>query len=253
MRATTRPTGPSEGLGDMEGEALAFVLGAALLGYPDAEFAPRLRMLLAAPALQRILRESNALETLAPILAFVAAPALLDDLRSEYIECFDRGALSPLYEGEYGRQRMVGKTPVLADLSGFYNAFGFAVASGDEGNGAESGDHIAVELEFMAVLLLEEAALSVSGDAEGMSIVREARRKFLLDHLGGFARGILRRPELARSAAYTAAMNFVSTRVEGQCVGFGIDPPALEGGGSAGEPEDMKCGDCALTALTQVQ
>jgi nitrate reductase assembly molybdenum cofactor insertion protein NarJ len=237
----------------LEADALAFALGAALMGYPDADFVPRLRSLLATPALQPLLAETNARAVLAPVLTVVDSPDAIDDLRSEYIECFDRAALSPLYEGEYGRQRMVGKTPVLADLAGFYQAFGFEVVDSASAPGAETADHLAVELEFVGVLLLKEAALVRLGDSEGVEIVRDARRKFLSDHLGGFARGIVRRSEVARSRFYTAAMGFVSGRVEAQCATFMLDPPALEGGGSAAESDEMKCGDCALTSLTQAQ
>lgn len=226
--------------------ALSFALAGAAMGYPDAHFGPRITNLLCAPELAG----RGAEQMLAPLLTCLATPESLDDLRSEYIECFERSALSPLYEGEYGRVRMVSKTAVLADLSAFYQAFGFELAEGD---GHETGDHLAVELEFYALLLMKEIALRGLEDAEGVEIVRDARRKFLLEHLGGFVRGLALRSEVGRSLPYTAAVSWAASLVEAECAVLGIDPVAAVGGGSAADSEEMKCGDCALTALTQAK
>lgn len=66
---------------------------------------------------------------------------------------------------------------LLADLTGFYKAFG--VASGDM-----ILDHLAVECEFMALLLLREAYAESSGNKEMHEIVKDAQKKFIRDHLG---------------------------------------------------------------------
>lgn len=227
-------------------DALGFALAGALMGYPDAAFSGRIKELLSVPELIG----HGAAEALARFLTWIGTPASLDDLRSEYIECFDRSALSPLYEGEYGRVRMVSKTGVLADLSAFYQAFGFEL---EEGDGHETGDHLAVELEFYALLLMKELALSGLGDSAGVDIVRDARRKFVLEHLGGFVRGLALRSEVTRSEPYAAAVGWIAALVEAECALLGVDPPPAIGGGSAADSEEMKCGECALTALTQAK
>lgn len=66
---------------------------------------------------------------------------------------------------------------LLADLTGFYKAFGVESKS-------MIIDHLAVECEFMAALLLREAYAESSGNKEMYEIVRDAQKKFIKDHLG---------------------------------------------------------------------
>lgn len=66
---------------------------------------------------------------------------------------------------------------VLADLSGFYKAFGM------KENEDITIDNFAVEAEFMSQLLLREAVGIQKGDQEMLEIVRGAEKKFLTDHL----------------------------------------------------------------------
>ncbi|MCK6572594.1 molecular chaperone TorD family protein [Myxococcota bacterium] len=233
---------------DLTTDALAFALGAAMLGYPDAEFGARMSSLAAEPRLAARLEETGDEVRLRPMLSLAMAPLRWDDLRSEYIERFERASFSPLSEGEYGRARTTGKAPILADLSGFYQAFGFELVLA---HGNELGDHLGVELEFYAVLLMKQAALAELGNPEGVEVVEAARRAFLRDHLGGFVRGLARRPEVAGPGAYPAAVAFIARLVELECARLGVDPAAAEAGGSAepGHDEEMKCGECALTTL----
>jgi TorA maturation chaperone TorD len=67
----------------------------------------------------------------------------------------------------------------LADIAGFYRAFGFQAVG-------ERPDHLAVELEFMALLYVKEAHARLSGSTEGAAICSESRRKFMADHLVGW-------------------------------------------------------------------
>jgi len=68
----------------------------------------------------------------------------------------------------------------LADIAGFYRAFGVEVAPG-----TERPDHIAIELEFMHLLAVKELVADQSeGREEQAEICREAQRNFLTDHLG---------------------------------------------------------------------
>lgn len=84
-----------------------------------------------------------------------------------------------------------GKGPVLADIAGFYRAFRFDPSR----EVAESPDHIAIELSFVAYLGLKEAYAVLRGAEEEAAIVREAASRFLEDHLGRWAAPLAERIE----------------------------------------------------------
>ena len=115
-------------------------------------------------------------------------PALLDlpaatveDLQADYLHLFDMKVACSPYESEYGMgNKSFTKTRDLADIAGFYAAFG--VSLGDEAG--ELFDHIQVELEFMSILALKEASACHDGHADGYAVTREGEASFLQDHLG---------------------------------------------------------------------
>lgn len=91
---------------------------------------------------------------------------------------FRRGSISPHETGhDAGTGAAGGMTFVLADIAGFYRAFGFQVAG-------ERPDHIVPELEFMALLHVKEAYALASSDEDGARVCADARRKFVQEHLG---------------------------------------------------------------------
>jgi putative dimethyl sulfoxide reductase chaperone len=193
--------------------ATDFLLASQLFGYPEAGASESLRQLLDAGA-----QPPPALR--AQLEAIIASPAEADELRSAYIDVFDRGRgeNSP-YETEYGRDRPLRKGAELADLAGFYRAFGL-----DQGAGAEMADHVAVECEFYAVLELKARALDARGDAEGVSIVQDAQKKFLADHLGRFVGALALRPGVQGSAFYRATAEWVCALVAAECARHGANP-----------------------------
>lgn len=68
----------------------------------------------------------------------------------------------------------------LADIAGFYRAFGVEVEPG-----TERPDHIGAQLEFMHLLAVKEiVAEQAGGSDEQAQICRDAQRAFLRDHLG---------------------------------------------------------------------
>lgn len=69
-----------------------------------------------------------------------------------------------------------GSAAELADIAGFYRAFGVTL-SGDK------PDHLVAELEFLALLLAKEARAVESGQAERAAVCADARARFLRDHL----------------------------------------------------------------------
>jgi TorA maturation chaperone TorD len=116
-------------------------------------------------------------------LAEAARAADAGALAEEHAFLFDRQPKCPAYEGAYGVPQLAGKGAQLADLAGFYAAFGVAPAAPE----ADLPDHIGAELEFMSVLALKEAHALAEGDAEALEVTRAAAIAFLRDHLGRWA------------------------------------------------------------------
>ncbi|MGH9876232.1 MAG: TorD/DmsD family molecular chaperone [Nitrososphaerales archaeon] len=107
----------------------------------------------------------------------------LEGIEREHNHLFTATAnvLIPVYETEYGMDTVFAKTKELADLNGFYLAFG--VELGKDANG-ERPDHLGIELEFMATLLIKEAYARNEGWDDKANVCLEGRKKFLKDHIG---------------------------------------------------------------------
>ena len=101
----------------------------------------------------------------------------------EYVTLFDRSPRCPPCEGAYGLPQMAGKAAQLADIAGFYAAFGVRPSEGQ----ADTEDHVAAELEFMSLLALKEAWARAEAHDERAEISREAAVAFLRDHLARWA------------------------------------------------------------------
>jgi nitrate reductase assembly molybdenum cofactor insertion protein NarJ len=87
---------------------------------------------------------------------------------------------SLMYETELGLPHEFRQSQELADIAGFYQAFGFHTGAAVR----ERPDHLATELEFMYLLALKEAYAVVNSMPEQAEICVDAQRKFLQDHLG---------------------------------------------------------------------
>lgn len=187
-----------------------FLLASLLTVYPDADF----------PSfVQHVLEDK---ELILPttihsaITALLQDPNKLDDLRSEYIDIFDRGrAANPLYETEYGRDRALAKGNELADIAGFYKAFGLELDHED--GQREMLDHVAVELEFYALLLVKSVNLREIEDQTGLEIVWDARQKFLKEHLGRFVAAIAERPGVRSSLYYSQVFDWCRDLISSEC------------------------------------
>ena len=102
-------------------------------------------------------------------------------LEGDQIRLFGPAGRCSLHETAYGDAgRLLGKAAYLADISGFYLAFGLQPAPTD----THPEDHLTLELEFMSILALKEAYALAEGWVEHLEVTREAQRKFLQDHFG---------------------------------------------------------------------
>ena len=238
-----------DSLGD---RARDFALASALSSYPDEDVEATLRAIGPSIPAQHAARA---------FVRALATPGGLDELRSSYVDLFDRGdARIPLYETEYGRMRGMSKGRDLADISGFYKAFGLEI------DASEMLDHIAVELEFYAVLLAKQDYLERAGDAEGREVVEDARRKFLTDHLGPLAGGVAARFSARLSSvdrqatvgepdgapaqpAHAEALSWCGDLVSRECASLAVTPTPLDMFAVADDAAEMKCGAVHLPMM----
>jgi len=83
------------------------------------------------------------------------------------------------YETEYGDSEISQRSAQLADLAGFYQAFGLEAASRD----GDRPDFVSVECAFMSVLCSKEAHGRRCGNDDWVDCTVDAQRAFLQDHL----------------------------------------------------------------------
>lgn len=115
-------------------------------------------------------------EQLDPNVVFSRLPTTSGALNSEYEQAFGLLVTTacPPYETEYIDGKLsFQRSAELADIAGFYRAFGMDAA-------ADRPDHIAIELEFMAVLINLECRAET---ADQFEIARQAQMTFVREHL----------------------------------------------------------------------
>jgi DMSO reductase family type II enzyme chaperone len=166
--------------------------------------------------------------TMRPALAELArtSDGLDDDVLAEqYVTLFDGQVACSPYEGAYGLPQMSGKVMQLADIAGFYAAFGMTAS----GRQPDADDHIGAELEFMSALSLKEAWARAQQDAEGAAIARDAQRAFFDEHLGrwgdAFAARVL---NAAPAGLYAPAARLLSAWLRAECERLAVSPVPLE-------------------------
>jgi len=114
-----------------------------------------------------------------------ARAAQLGALQRSYMRVFDpRRPPLPL-EAELRNDAAPQRAFLLADIMGFYRAFGMAPRH-------ERPDHIACELEFLSVLGIKEALALQRGRLQEAHITADARGKFLREHLCCWSEALLR-------------------------------------------------------------
>jgi TorA maturation chaperone TorD len=106
-----------------------------------------------------------------------AAKLSSPDWSDEHSRLFEGGLRCPPNETAFVRRD---KGLILADISGFYEAFGFRPMPGS----GEKPDHIIAELEFTALLIVMTVDAQGRGDTEAAEIARAALRSFGSDHIG---------------------------------------------------------------------
>lgn len=188
--------------------------------YPEASFK------------QRILQELSAVIHSAPALDYAQVTALAnlrrvwadtdeDSLIKEYSRLFiGNDAIVPR-ETAYGN---TGRSAELADISGFYLAFGFDLREDQR----EVPDYLSVELEFYSLLLIKQAYALEQDWLDKFDITRNAAKAFLADHLGRWVGKVCERAiEHQAAPIYKSLFEIISAAVQRECQALAVRPTPL--------------------------
>jgi len=201
--------------------AQAYGLLARAFGRPDAWFEADVVDGCFGDALAEALAALGHQELAAIATAAGGVPAA--PLADEFVRLFNPSvhANCPPYGTEYTAAHVFMRAQQLADVAGFYRAFGLRVAA----NFRERPDHIATELEFMQVLALKEARALARRERAHAGICRRAQARFLDEQLGRWLA-----PYAAKLAAqdgegfYARAAGLARDFVAKEAAQLGVEP-----------------------------
>jgi len=165
---------------------------------------------------------------------------------AEYSRLFLGAGLVPLREGGFGDGlRFAGQPVDIADVSGFYLAFGFVLPD----SAANPPDHLGAELEFMSLLHLKLALALQRGRLEYVRVTRSAMAHFLRDHLGRWAAPFVAAlADRDAAPAYRAIARLLAGTVKADCASLNVKP-AIARAGVCGDPVGGEQLICPLAAL----
>jgi TorA maturation chaperone TorD len=216
--------------------ALGYALIARCLAYPDDS---------AVAGMQAVAASAGGIPhgTALDELVSAARGASREVLEPTYIELFTLSSSPdcPTFETAFVSVEAAQQTASMADIAGFYRAFG--VDTGDTGF---RPDDISVELEFMGFLCRKQAYAIERLGAPRVGQVLRVQRLFMREHLGRWA-GALGRRIVSRAgvapfyATLGAALEaWIGAECELLAVGpiDTVDEPLLDWP----EPDDASCG-----------
>ena len=210
-----------------------------------------------ASALQHLERggHGRALGQIATDLAAMP-PRQLDATADMFVRLFghtSRGLVCAC-ETEYGPENAFHQPQQLADIAGYYLAFGLRPVVASEAR----VDHIACELEFMHFLHCKQAWLLSDGvaaeDAETLDATQRAERSFLRDHLARFGRAVAVRVTAEDPDGYFGLLGralLAMLQVDGERLGVEAGPVDLVVRPDADDEVPMACGSAG--ELIQIQ
>lgn len=123
---------------------------------------------------------------------------------SERTRLFDVPGVCPPYEAAWIRRD---KGAILADVAGFYRAFGFDAAQSE----GIRPDHLGAMAEYLAVVCVMEARALEAGDSERAEVTHEAYVGFIRDHLVDWVASFLAR---LRESTLSPTMLDAAIRIE---------------------------------------
>ncbi len=191
--------------------------------------------------------ESPLRRSVAAWSARLAEPLEIEDVESAYGRLFGHTARGEVcaYESEFGTETHFQQTARLADVGGFYAAFGLKQAE----HRGERVDHVCSELEFLGFLARKEAFALHDGDPDMLRETRKATRLFLRDHLGRFARAFARQlADKDGDGFYARVADALFEFVTSECARTGVQPgaPFVTMRPDDDESTPLECGGCDL-------
>jgi DMSO reductase family type II enzyme chaperone len=168
----------------------------------------------------------------------------LSDLQMEHRRVFGLTG-SVCYETEVGLPHEFRQSQEMADIAGFYRAFGFTPG----GSRRERPDHIAVELEFMHLLALKEAYARETGVQEHIEVSLDAQRSFIREHLGSwiglFAQAL---EKMTGDGPYAILAQFMAAFIQADAAHLGVtlESRALAAVRPTPPPTDISCENCPV-------
>lgn len=171
--------------------------------------------------------------------------ASVSSLTAEHSRLFLGSGVVSLREGGYGDGlRFAGQPIDIADLNGFYRAFGFEISA----SAPNPPDHLGTEIEFVSLLHLKRALALGRRRLRDAQIVEHAMARFLEDHLGrwieAFGAGLR---EAGACTPYALLAELAGKVISADCVRLGIRP-RLVGCGTAADPMEGDALVCPLAA-----
>jgi TorA maturation chaperone TorD len=196
------------------------------------------------------------LADLDPAQIFARLPASADELNDLYEANFGLlgGSKCPPYQTEFVHSKFTfQRSNMLADVAGFYNAFGLQTSS----THPDRPDHIVLECEFAAQLLRLAIDASASGSSNGtcdtchsneqVEVCLAALERFLSEHVvwwfPAFAKLLAHQDS---DGFYAAVARFLAAFVAAERALAGIEPPGQTPQPSPIENPD-ECSGCLVT------
>jgi len=236
------------------GRSRLYQLFSFALRYPDEDFAALWRRGNYGDGLRQCARlvdqeqggDGSLVVALEAMFRHLAA-AQLDQLREAYRRSFGHTMAMDCaaYETLYSSGDIFQQVHTLADIAGWYRAFGLAISPEVK----ERLDHISVELEFMYVLTHKEAYALARDAVDKAQLCAETQVGFLQEHLGRwgplFARLLGNKADAGLYQAVAHALEaFFALELER----FGLDPvpPRRPPLGSVPLESELSCEECPL-------
>jgi TorA maturation chaperone TorD len=148
-------------------------------------------------------------------------------LQAEYTRLFLGSAPCPPHQTAYGDgRRIAGRAAELADIAGFYRAFGLQTSAVDP----DLPDHLCAEVEFYSLLLVKQAYATKKNWMGRRAVTEKALRAFLEHHLGRWVTAFADNLKAQDGAKPLRALaRLLQALIEAECRRLKVQPRPLEG------------------------
>lgn len=219
------------------GRSAVYELLALAFAYPDSDWREDLAAVLGD------LRDHESVAALGIEQALAALASAFDasdtaEIAAEHNRLFAGEVPCSAHETEYASDPFA-KARQLADISGFYRAFGL-----ETGDTRGLPDFIATEFEFMSFITRKEAFAAVQGWDHRAEICANAQRSFLEAHLGRWLPAFARELASMGGPFFRASAALADAFVAAEVAHCGARPTPITS--RIGRPEDAESFTCGL-------